>query len=126
LRHAVALGRIDDGRRIQGDVGLRRLLSRLRGPGLKIALRGLRQLAVRRRLDFEAAVAGRMPGARIIMPDIRRVVDVTAAVNGWLKIVAFAETERAFDDGVGHVDAVNNDGNAGTPGNHKIEALAGP
>src|ERR1700738_459405 len=46
LRQAAALRRVDHGWRIQRDVALRRKWSRLRGPGLIIALRRLRQPAV--------------------------------------------------------------------------------
>src|ERR1017187_8790133 len=119
LRHAgVAVLRRDDHRwRIKGYFGLHRLRGRLRRPGLVIALGGLRQLAVGGRLDFETPVARHMTGAGIIMSDVRPGIDIATAIDRGLHMHALAKAPIAFDDGVGYVDAVNDDGHAGAAGN---------
>src|ERR1700730_5850672 len=90
-----------------------------------VALRGLRRPAVGRRLDFETPVARQTTGARIVMTDVRRKIDIPAAIDRGLHLLALAETPFAFDDGVGCVDAVNDDGHAGAAGYYDIEAAPG-
>jgi len=83
-----------------------------------IARRGLRQLAIGRRLDFETPVAWLQTGARVPMTDLRHRIDDTAAIDRGLDVQALAEAPIAFDDGVGGIYSVNDDGDAGTAGNH--------
>jgi hypothetical protein len=59
------------------------------------------------------------------MTDVRREIDIAAAIDRGLHLLALAETPFAFDDGVGSVDAVNDDGHAGAAGNYDVEAAAG-
>jgi hypothetical protein len=83
LRHAgVTVLRRDDNRwRIKRYLGLHRLRGGLRGPGLMIALGGLRQPAVGRRFDFKSPVARLTTGARIVVTDVRRGINVAAAID---------------------------------------------
>src|SRR5258708_37665374 len=90
-----------------------------------IALRGLRQLAVGRRLDFEAPVARRVTGRRIEMTDMQIGIDRAATINGGLPMHALAETPVAFDHGIGCVDAVNDDGHTGPAGNDDDRTAVG-
>ena len=60
-----------------------------------IALRGLRQLAVGGRFDFETSVARLMTGARIVMADVRGDIDGAATIDRRLHMDALAETCRA-------------------------------
>ena len=60
------------------------------------------------------------------MTDAGLEIDVAAAINRRLHMDALAETEVAFDHGIGRIDAVDDDGHAGAAGNHDIEALARP
>ena len=90
-----------------------------------VARSRFRQGAVGRRLDFETAVARQKTGARIIMTDFRLGRDRAAAIDGRLHVDALAEAKVAFDDGVGYVDAVDDNGNAGAARNDEIEAFAG-
>ncbi len=83
-----------------------------------IALRGLRQLAVGRRLDFEAAVAWRVTGTRIVMTDMRIGIDDAAAIDGGLHMHVLGEAPVTFDHGIGRIDAINDDGHTGAAGNH--------
>jgi hypothetical protein len=91
-----------------------------------VALCGLRQLAVRGRLDLEAAVTRLQPRARIIVPDIGGLPlgDIASAIDRGLYLNVLAQAPDAFDDGVGCVDIVDDDGNAGAAGNDDIEAAA--
>src|SRR5690242_4073270 len=100
-----ALRRNDNGRGIERY--LRGLRDRLRRPGLIKALRRPRQPAVGRRLDFETAVARLMTGARIVMSDVRREIDVAAAIDRGLHMHVLGEAPVAFDDGIRCIDAVN-------------------
>jgi hypothetical protein len=127
LRHAgVTVLRRDDNRwRIKRYLGLHRLRGRLRGPGLMIALGGLRQPAVGRRFDFKPPVARLTTGARIVMTDVRRGIDVAAAIDRGLHMHALAEAPVAFDDGIGCIDAVNDDGYAGAARNHDDGSAVG-
>src|ERR1700749_830330 len=84
----------------------------------------LRQRAVRWRLDLEAPIAGLVAEARIIVADIGLDVDVTAAIDRRLAVIAAAEAEFAFDHGIGRIDAVDDDGHTGTAGNDDVESLA--
>ena len=59
------------------------------------------------------------------MTDIRNRIDVAAAVNGRLDLVALAQPPLALDHRIGCVDAVNDDGYADAARNHDIEATAG-
>src|SRR5829696_3824812 len=90
-----------------------------------IALGRLRQSAVRRRLDFQPPVTGHAAGARIITADVRNGIDIAAAIDGRLDLVALAETPLTLDHCIGSVDTINDDGYAGTAGNHNVEATAG-
>src|SRR5260370_27899100 len=90
-----------------------------------IALSGLRQPAVGRRLDFEAPVARQMTCTRIVMTDVRREIDIAAAIDRGLHLLALAQTPFAFDDGVRSVDAINDDGHARAAGPYDVEAAAG-
>src|ERR1700687_1200226 len=81
--------------------------------------------AAGRRFDFETPVARRMTGARIVMTDVGHEIDVAAAIDRGLHLLALAETPFAFDHGVGCVDAVNDDGHAGAAGHYDIETAAG-
>src|SRR5471032_1055595 len=83
-----------------------------------IALGGLRQPAVGRRLDFETAVARHVTGTRIIMADARLDIGDAAAIDRGLYMHALAKTPVAFNDGIGCVDAVNDDGHPGAAWNH--------
>src|ERR1700761_8884199 len=84
-----------------------------------------RQRAVRRRLDLEPAIAGLVTEARIIVADIGLDVDVAAAIDRRLAVIAAAEAELALDYRIGCIDAVDDDGHAGTAGNHNVKTLAG-
>src|SRR5665213_450223 len=91
-----------------------------------IAFRRLRQDAVQRRFDFKAPIP-RLPARTwVIMADMRTGIDIAATIDGGLHMLALGETPIAFDDGIGGIDAVDDDGNAGTPGDHDIETVAGP
>jgi hypothetical protein len=59
------------------------------------------------------------------MTDIRLALDIAATINDRLFMIAPAQSPLAFDHGIGRIDAVDDDGHAGTPGNHDIKALAG-
>src|SRR4051794_32931531 len=91
------LRRVNDRRRIDGNVGLRRQWRRLRRPGLVIAFGWLRQPAVRRRFDLETPVTRQMARTRIIMSDLRNRIDSAATINGRLHLGAFAEPPIALD-----------------------------
>src|SRR5437016_13414936 len=95
------LRRVNDRRRIDRNVGLRRQWRRLRRPGLVIAFGRPRQAAVRRRLDLEAPVTRQMARARIIVPDTRKRIDIAAAINGRLHVGAALETPIALDHRIG-------------------------
>src|ERR1700692_2221207 len=88
------------------------------------ALRGPRQPAVGRRLDFETPVAGHLTSARIVMTDVRPDINVAAAIDRGLDMDALGETPVAFDHRVGCVDAIDDDGHARPAWNHDIEAVA--
>src|SRR6185437_12583083 len=90
-----------------------------------IALGRLRQSAVRRRFDLEAAIAGLVAEARIIMADIGLGLDDAAAIDGGLGVIALAEAKPALDHGIGRVDAVDDDGHPGAAGNDDVKTLAG-
>ena len=78
----------------------------------------MRQLPIGRRLDLEAAVTRlrAVTEARIIVADIRCGIDVAAAKDRRLIVHTLAEAKVAFDDGVGNIDAVLDDGDAGAAG----------
>jgi hypothetical protein len=84
-----------------------------------------RQLAVRRRLDLEAAIAGPMSSAWIVMADPRFSLDEPAAVNRRLHMNAFGQTPVAFDHRVGGVDAVDDDRHASAAWNDERNAVIG-
>ena len=90
-----------------------------------IALGRLRQFAVRRRLDFHPPVSGQAAGTRIVMTNMRHRIDIAATVDGRLDMGALAQPPIALDHRIGCVDAVNDDGYAGTAWNHDLEAAAG-
>src|ERR1700682_5218066 len=90
-----------------------------------VALRGLRPPGVGRRLDFETPGTRAQTGPPRVTTDGRRKIDIPPAIDRGLHLLALAETPFAFDDGVGCVDAVNDDGHAGAAGNYDIEAAAG-
>src|SRR5476649_2612022 len=89
-----------------------------------IALRGLRQPAVGRRFDFKTPIARYMTGTRIIMSDARLEIDEAAAKDRGLHMLSLVETPIAFDDGIGCIDAVDNDGHAGAAWNHDDGTIA--
>jgi hypothetical protein len=89
------------------------------------ALGGRRQLAVGRRFDFKTSVTRQVTGAWIITADPRDGIDIAAAINLGLHLLTLAKTPLAFDDGIGRVDAVDDDGQAGPTRDHDIEAAAG-
>src|SRR5579859_1439545 len=82
------------------------------------------RLAFRRRLDFQPPIAGQMTCARIVVANIRRRLDQAAAVNRWLHVDALAEAPIAFDDGIGCIDAVDDDGHTGAAWNHDVRTVA--
>src|SRR5665213_3813685 len=88
-------------------------------------LRRLRQDAARRRFDFKPPVASQITSTRIIMTDRRLRIDRASAIDGRLHVNAAAETPVAFDDGIGCIDAVDDDGYAGAAWNHEVETFAG-
>ena len=90
-----------------------------------IARRGTRQLAIGRRLDFEASVARQTARAWIIATDIRFDIDDATAIDGGLHVHALAEAPIAFDDGIGSIDAVNNHGHPGAARNHNDRTAVG-
>ncbi|CCD94231.1 hypothetical protein BRAO375_3380002 [Bradyrhizobium sp. ORS 375] len=59
------------------------------------------------------------------MTDIGLGLDRTAAIDGGLHIIAPAKAGLAYDDGVGGVDAVDDDGHAGPLRDDDLEAFAG-
>src|ERR1700751_1408103 len=88
------------------------------------ALRGLRQPAVGRRLDFETPVAGHLTCAWIVVTDVRHDIDVAPARDRGLDMDALGETPAALDHRVGCIDAIDNNGHARPAWNHDIEAVA--
>src|SRR6185437_6680958 len=90
-----------------------------------IAFRRLRQDAVQRRFDFEAPIARAPAGTGVIMANMRIGIDIAAAVDGGLDMLALGEAPIAFDDGIGSIDTVDDDGDARTTGNHDIETVTG-
>ena len=59
------------------------------------------------------------------MSDVWRGIEVAAAIDPGLNLLALAKTPLALNDRVGCVDAVNDDGHARPTRNHDIEAAAG-
>ena len=90
-----------------------------------IALRRLRQPPVGGRFDLQPAVARPMTGARIVVSDIGKRIDKTAAIDGRGDMTALGKSPIALDHRIGCVDAVNDDGHAGAAGNDDVEAAAG-
>src|SRR5258708_25866106 len=92
-----ALRREDNRRRIKGYFGLHRLRGRLRRPGLMVALGGLRQFAVGRRLDFETPVARPMTEAWGGVTDARHTIDPPAPHEHARHPPAFGPTTLSLD-----------------------------
>src|SRR3978361_441622 len=83
-----------------------------------IAVGGLRHPAVSQRVDLDASVARPVTRTRIIMPGARFQIGETAAIDGGLHMHVAAEPPVTFDDRIGSVDAVNDDGHPGTTWDH--------
>src|SRR3954471_18351008 len=91
-----------------------------------IALGGLRQRAVGGRFDFQPSVARLMPGAWIVVTDMWRGIHIAAAINRRGYMPALGKAPVAFDNCVGRVDAVNDNGYAEAPGNDEHRTAIGP
>src|ERR1700682_468771 len=124
-KETIALRRVDYRGRIDGHIGLRRQWRGLSRPGLIIALGRLRQPAARRRFDLKTPVTRQMARARVIVTDMRNLIDIAATIDGRLHLPVFAKAPFAFDHRIGCIDAVNDDGHAGAAGNDDVKTAAG-
>src|SRR4051812_30979160 len=89
------------------------------------ALGRLRQFAVGGWPDLGSSVARRLTEGWIIMADVWDRADTTSAIYRGLDMDILAQPEIAFDDRVGGIDAVDDDGNARPARDDAIEAAPG-
>jgi len=60
------------------------------------------------------------------MTDMRFVIDVASAVHRGMRLYPPSKPPIALDDGIGCIDTVDDDGNAGTSGNHNHRTAVEP
>jgi hypothetical protein len=108
-------------RRIWRHRGFYRLRRRLRRPGL---MKALGRLWPAGRLYLQSTVAGHLAQARKIMTDMGFGIDETTAIHRGLDMDALGKAPVPLDDGIGGINAVDDDGHAGPAWNHNDGAAA--